>query len=383
MKVLNVNHILETSGGGGTAERTIQMSYFLAEENVECNVLSTDLYLSDKTKSYLNKVKITALPCVSKRFAIFKPNLFEVNRLVREADIIHLMNHWTVINVLVYFFIKLHKKPYVVCPAGALIIFGRSKIIKKIYNFFIGSKIIKNADQSIAVTKDEILQFLEYGVPPEKITIIPNGVRSENLLPKEIREEFRSKFNLGPSPFILFIGRLNPIKGPDLLIQAYEKIYQKFPDYNLVIAGPDEGLKKDLIDFSEKFHLQDRVKIIGGVQGTDKESAYQEAALLVIPSRQEAMSIVVLEAGIYGTPAVFTDQCGLSELSKLGYGIEVPVSVEGLALGVDQFLSNKPHLNSMRINLKNYVYDNYDWRNIIKLYIQLYEKILIKSTNTP
>lgn len=380
MKVLNVNHILETSTGGGTAERTLQMSFFLSKENITCNILTTDFSLTQNTKEYLSSVNITALRCLSKRFTLFDPSFFKVNKLVREADIIHLMNHWTLLNAYVYLFIAFYRKPYVVCPAGALIVFGRSKVLKNIYNLLIGYRIIRNASFCIAVTKEEIPHFNSYGVSSSRVKVIPNGVRNEEFLSTNVRQQFRAKFNIGPNPFILFIGRLNLIKGPDLLIAAFEQIHRKFPNYNLVFAGPDEGLKSDLVKFSEEHLIQQKVKIIGGIKGSDKESAYQEASLLVIPSRKEAMSIVVLEAGIYGTPSVFTDQCGLGDLSNLGYGLEVTATAHGLASGIEKLLTNDENLDYVRQKLRTYILENFEWRSVVKGYINLYRDILSTET---
>lgn len=379
MKVLNVNHILETNGGGGTAERTLQMSHFLADEdNVECQIICTDLYLSGATRSYLKKVKILAIPCLSKRFLIPRPWLLRVNALVKSADIIHLMNHWTLINAWIYINLKLYNRPYVVCPAGSLSIFGRSQFIKKFYNLLIGKRIIKNASCCIAVTEKEISQFLEYDIPREKIKVIPNGIRSGQEASVAAQQSFLMKYGLKRKSFILFVGRLNKIKGPDLLIQAFEKIKEQIPDYDLVIAGPDEGLLPFIQDFVEHSNLSSRVKIIGSITGEEKESAYQTAAILAIPSRQEAMSIVVLEAGIYGTPAVFTDQCGLTSLNEKGCGIEVPVSVDGIAKGMTMLLSDEDKRKGIGEKLKDYVSQNYDWKIVVKMYTNLYLKILQK-----
>jgi glycosyltransferase involved in cell wall biosynthesis len=376
MKILNVNHILETSGGGGTAERTLQMSYFLAEENMQCHILCTDLFLSEKTKQYLKKIKILALPCISTRFLIPKLWTLSVNNLVKSADIIHLMNHWSFINAWIYFLARWYNKPYVVCPAGSLAIFGRSKIIKKIYNFVIGKRIIKNAACCIAVTEKEISQFLEYGVSREKISIIPNGVRDAPLISMAAKNNFLAKHHINNRQFILFIGRLNLIKGPDLLVQAFEKIKDRFPEYDLVIAGPDEGLLSFIQNYLVEHHLVDRVKIIGSIQGEEKESAYQAASILVIPSRQEAMSIVVLEAGVYGTPAVFTDQCGLGMLKDKGCGVEVPVSVDGIADGISILLADRDASKESGKKLKDYVEQHYNWKIIVKMYINLYQEII-------
>jgi glycosyltransferase involved in cell wall biosynthesis len=378
MKVLNVNHIIESSYGGGTAERTLQMSYFLAKHNVDAKILTTDLHLTDSTKNYIKDVDLYVLPCLSHRFLIPQPQFIKVNRLIKKVDIIHLMNHWTLLNAWIYFNLRLHKKPYVFCPAGALEIFGRSRFIKRLYNIIIGKKIVKNASYCIATTNKEVNQFIDLGVNPDKIIIIPNGVRPRELSSSIDSESFLLRHGLKDKKIILFIGRFNIIKGPDLLIQAFDKIKDLVLDYTLVLAGPDEGLLDYIIEYIDKHDLDDRVKVIGPIYGDEKEIAYEVASLLALPSRREVMSMVVLEAGVHGTPTVFTDQCGLSTLSDIGHGVEVKVTVEGIAQGILDMLDSKQYGRFKENDLKNYISKHYGWETIVKKYINLYKKILFQ-----
>jgi len=362
--------------GGGTAERTVQMSYFLAQEGIDCSILCTDLALSDETKLYLKDVKIAALPCLIKRFYIPMPDFFRINTLVKKADLVHIMNHWTILNVWVYLLVRWHKRPYVVCPAGALPLFGRSQTLKKLFNWIIGKNIIRNADACIAVTKDEIPQFKSYGVEEQKVVVIPNGIRCDYPPSEAGAANFRKKFNLTATPFILFLGRLNLIKGPDLLLNAFCKIKNDFPSFHLVIAGPDEGLLGEMQAMAGQEKILERVHFIGPIRGEEKRHAYEAADLLVIPSRQEAMSIVVLEAGIFGTPVLFSDQCGLGELASLNCGHEVSVSVEEIQSGLKLLLGNKELRQTLGRNLRAHILQTYDWKIVVKQYLKLYQKLV-------
>ena len=84
----------------------------------------------------------------------------------------------------------------------------------------------------------------------------------------------------------------------------------------------------------EASDVRNRVHFTGHIGGTEKSEAYRAADFLVIPSRQEAMSIVVLEAGITGTPVLITDQCGFDDVAAVAGGIVVAASVEGLQEGI-------------------------------------------------
>ena len=79
------------------------MSYFQNQTGIECSILTINKGIDDTLIEYLSGVKIVALPYISSRFQIPVPLIGTIARLVRAADVIHLMNHWSVLNVFVYF----------------------------------------------------------------------------------------------------------------------------------------------------------------------------------------------------------------------------------------------------------------------------------------
>lgn len=375
MKVLTVNMSLDPITGGGTAERTFQISRSLVKAGIECTVLTTDLGLTAERIKALDGVNVIALPCLLKRFYISRFSYSEIKKIVVAADIVHLMGHWTFMNALVYLAAHSLNKPYVVCPAGALPIYGRSKFIKKLYNWVIGSKIIRNANGHIAIAVNEINQFQDYGVEVNKISIIPNGINVEDFQATDTAD-FRKKYDLGNDPFILFMGRLNSIKGPDLLLHAFCNVKERLQDCHLVFAGPDGGMLAELKKMAVEFDVDSRVHFLGYLGGADKSQAYHAADLLVIPSRQEAMSIVVLEAGITRTPVLLTDQCGFNDVASISGGQVVSASVDGLQKSLIEILRDPAKLKSMGANLKKYTCEHFTWDSVIKKYLYLFRRIL-------
>lgn len=350
------------------------MSYFQNQAGIECSILTINQGIDDNLIEYLSGVEIVALPYISSRFQIPVPIIGTIARLVRAADIIHLMNHWSVLNVFVYLFIKLFNKPYVVCPAGALEKFGRSIHLKSFYNWIVGRRIIRGASRCVAITHDEVIQFSQYGVSAENVVVIPNGVVIDTTLP--VREDdFRINRGLSTKPYILFMGRLNLIKGPDLLIDAFCRWQKEEPsDFQLILAGADGGLLLDLQNKIDSANLNDVVHFVGFLSGEEKRQAYSSADLLVIPSRSEAMSIVVLEAGLLGTPMLATDKCGLNHFAELKCGWICSASREGIYSGLVAF--SKADDKVLRgQNLKTYVLDNYDWSKLVSKYSDLYQTI--------
>jgi len=375
MKILNVNMTLDSVGGGGTAERTYQMSRFLAKRGIECVVLSTDLGWSKARAQYFTGIKVITLPCLWRRFYVPKVSFDVIRDAVTSADLIHLMGHWTLINALVYLFARRFQKPYVVCPAGALLIYGRSKHLKRLYNYVVGRQVIRNASAHIAITVNEVAHFETYGVSADRVTVIPNGIDEEAYAGRD-DAAFRSQYGLGENPFLLFVGRLNRIKGPDLLLRAFGELKDLFSNYHLVFAGPDEGMLRELRQMSLEFSVKDRVHFLGYLGNDDKIRAFYAAELVVIPSRQESMSIVVLEAGIVETPVLVTDQCGLDEIAVIGGGRVVSASVEGLKDGLTTMLGDSGKLPVMGRNLREFVRKRFGWDTILDYHLALYHNVL-------
>jgi len=373
MIILLVNMSLDPVTGGGTAERILQVGLALADLGHDCTILTTDLGISLERRSQLTNLRLVVLPCLCKRYYLFRFSLFELRNLVIGADIIHLMGHWTFINALVYLLAKRYKKPYAVCPAGALPLFGRSKLIKKLYNVVVGRAIIRNAQFHVAVADNEVAHFAKYGVHPTRVSIIPNGVNPDDFA-IDNKEIFRKHIGLDDNPYILFMGRLNLIKGPDLLIRAFYSIFDRFPDVNLVLAGPDGGLLQALKEQISTQELKKRIHFVGHLAGKTKAAAYSSALLLVVPSRQEAMSIVALESGVCGVPVLITDQCGFGILSEIGGGMVVPATEEALSEGLVSLLEHRDNLPRMGERFKMYILEHFTWQAVAIAYIDLFNE---------
>lgn len=375
MKILSVNVLLDPVTGGGTAERTYQLGKALAQAGVECTILTTDIGLTNDRIKSLNPVKVVALPCIYKRFFLVRFSWSQLKVLVAGVDVIHLMGHWNMLNILIYLLARRTGTPYVVCPAGELPLFGRSRWLKRLFNVVFGFRIVRDAAGYVAVTPDELPAYKCYGVAAERVVVIPNGVNEADFCPSETTS-FASRFGLAGMPFALFMGRLNPIKGPDLLLDAFAMVAEKFPEHHLVFAGPDGGLLDTLKRTAKERGIDRRAHFIGYIASRDKTEAYREAAFLVIPSRQEAMSIVVLEAGVVGTPVLLTDCCGFDEVASVGGGRVVHATVEALAAGLDDMLREASNLGAMGLALQNHVHENFTWEVIVKKYIEFFQSVV-------
>ena len=378
MKILNVNLSIDPECGGGTAERTYQLTKTLLQLGVNCKVLILEISKSNNRFIKLSSSEIISIPCLNKRYYIPKPYLSKIRKVVEGIDVIHLMNHWTLLNAFVYIYAKLCNKPYIFCPAGSLSYIGRSSLFKKIYNYLIGRRILRDASRCIVISIDEIPYIKSFGVNENKIIHISNGINKEDYSRYDVKE-FKKKFDISDKDVILFVGRLNLIKGIDLLFDAFCDLASQLPEYQLLIAGQDEGLRNELEAKVIRYSLEKQIKFLGFLDSKQKSSAYRLSKLLVIPSRQEAMSIVVLEAGITGTPVLITNKCGFDEAESISGGMVVKATKDDIEKGLRSLLIDDANLLEMGENLKKHIQENYLWENIASKYYQVFDDVFNES----
>ena len=198
--------------------------------------------------------------------------------------------------------------------------------------------VVEVADLVIAATEDEQAQLVDlYKVPPEKVEIIPPGVNTHHFYPIPTDE---AKEAIGLSPrdrAALFVGRIEPLKGVDTLLQAMailKRDCRSFicPDYLIIIGGDPGGEEEKLTDemarlqsLSCELDLNEMV-IFLGKRGQDTLPYYYSAAeVVVMPSHYESFGMVALEAMACGTPVIASRVGGLAHLVKDGEtGFNVP-----------------------------------------------------------
>lgn len=374
MNILLVNMSVDRRSGGGTVERALQLHrHFKMEENVDSRLLSTDVALD--ADSDLRDENNLILRSINDRWYFPIPALHRIASAIRWSDAIILINHWTILNAMVYAVNIFYRRPVLFCPAGALEIFGRSSLVKRLYNFIIGNRILNGSKAVIAIPKAEAELFATLGVASDRIHVIPNGVNEEDYQCQEV-DSYLNRHGLDKTPHILFVGRLNRIKGPDLLIEAFISLADKFTEWKLILFGPDEGLQAELVDRIEQAGLKDRVKLPGFVGGTEKVQAYHAATLLAVTSRMEAMSIVALEAGICGTPVLMTDVCGFNEMAEAGAAVEVEVSTDAIQRALEDLMADRGCLDNMGKKALDFIRENYTWRMSARQHVQICQRLV-------
>lgn len=361
MRILNVVEAL-APGYGGTVERTVGMSRALKSLGHEVTVLTVGPVTHPAALDG-SIGTVVSLPLLNARYGIPWPSPATISRVMTSVDVVHIMSHWPPLNAAAFIAAQWKAKPYVVTPAGSLRVYGRSQRLKHLFNVAIGTRMLRGAARIILITGDEADAVAAHGVDRSRLEIVPNAVDADAFTDTDVTR-FREQYQLGVDPLILFLGRLNEIKGPDLLLDGFLRDERLRTRSRLVFAGPDGGLLAGLRARAEESPAKDRVHFIGVLGGDWKSRALHAASILAVPSRHEAMSIVALEAGVTGTPVVLSDQCGFDAVEAIGGGRVVPPNAEAIANALALMLDDPSALAAMGHRLQDYVVANCSWRSV-------------------
>jgi len=234
----------------------------------------------------------------------------------------------------------------------------RTKIEILLFKYFV--------DKIVAVSKQIGQFFLDFKIPSEKIEIIYNGI-DNNIVFKGTTEKINSEYQLGDSLIIGTIGRLDFIKGHIYVFEALQKILEVYPMFKYMIVG-DGPLKSFLENEAERLDLRENVLFLGSRD--DIYDILKLIDILIIPSLNEGLPYVLLEAGLMKKFIIASDVGGLSEIISNGYdGILVkPKDVTGIYKAIIDYIRNKDKFQKYGERLSNKIKANFIIKkNVINL----------------
>jgi glycosyltransferase involved in cell wall biosynthesis len=216
------------------------------------------------------------------------------------------------------------------------------------------------------------LDVLASHVGASRTCYVPNGVA---LSPPATTDpcETRRQFGLGSAPYVLFLGRIHPIKRLDLLAAAFARVRQQHPATRLVIAGPDEdGHRSRLAPLFAP--LGDAVTWTGAVAERDKRKLLDACSMLVLCSNTESFGMSAAEAMAASRPVVVTKGCPWPEVESHATGFWVEQSSVAIADGVSAILSDPQHAAEMGQRGRALIEERYTWPRAVAQLEEVYRR---------
>ena len=238
-------------------------------------------------------------------------------------------------------------------------------------------RLIKQVDRIIAATSEERAQIIRHcGATSGQVQVIPCGVDLQRFTPydrKKARERLDWKQD---SPVLLFAGRLDPFKGPDLLLRAAALMKERA---QVVIVGgkkTDDQEISQLSQLATDLRIAKRVHFLGARPQQELPMLYSAADVTVIPSYHESFGLAAVESLACGTPVVATRAGGLTTIIRNGEtGYLVPRSPGFFAERLDALLQQPALLEKMRQAARPSALQ-YSWKRVAGLVRETYEGVI-------
>lgn len=297
---------------------------------------------------------------------------------IKSADIVHVQGLFSTPVPIAKIYAKFLKKRVLLTPHGTLGQWCLSsgsrfkslwlKLLIEPYN----TTTVWHA--TAEMEKKEILSVF----PKANVQVIPNGIQLQEfekftrLTPNQVVKKF-TNISLDVEKIIVSMGRLQKIKGFDILIDAFVQVLAYYPNAKLLIAGQDEGEQENLRAQIECLGLKEKVFLVGAISGQDKIDFFANADLFVLPSHNENFGIVYAESLASGTPIVASRHTPWAEIEDANCGKWVNNSVVETAQAMVEMLEK--NREQMYINAKELA-KKYDWQNIAIQFKNLFEQMM-------
>jgi len=269
-------------------------------------------------------------------------------RRLRDFDVVHIYGLYDTLGPAAGHYCRKHGVPYFLEPLGMTRPIDRGFLGKRLWKAFAISY-LRGVSRWIATSGLERDDLRDAGVPSEKILLRFNGIDREEFKNLPAAGAFRTNLGIpGNVRIVLFLGRLIPRKGADLLIEALAQIGDD--NLKLIIAGPEgeNGYLNFLRDKARAWGIAPRVLFPGPLYGEARKQAFVDATVFALPSRYENFGNTAAEAIACGTPVVVTTRCGIAPLVDQRAGLVTSYDCQAVGESLKNLLDDSVLYQRMR-----------------------------------
>jgi glycosyltransferase involved in cell wall biosynthesis len=276
------------------------------------------------------------------RALTFNPHVIGFCRAsISQFDLVHLYGLYDLLGPAASYFCRRRGVPYVIEPMGMYRPIDRGFRLKRLWHAGLGGTSWRHAARIVATSEMERQELLDDGVPEKKVILRYNGIDLGSSSTNQSRGNFRKKWGILPEePMVVFLGRLIPRKGADVLIDAFAQACAE--KGQLVIAGPEgePGYRAMLEKRARDAGVESKVIFTGALYDEDKSALLTDADIFALPSRYENFANSAAEAIAFGVPVIITEFCGVRSLVNGRAGLVVAPEKMELANAISRLISD-------------------------------------------
>lgn len=377
---------------GGPSQMVLGLAPALARQGVKVTVLTTDSNGDTGQKPLdvpLNSpieqdgYEIIYFKCSPFRRYKFSVDLLKwLNNHAGEYDLAHIHALFSPVSSTAAAVCRAKKLPYILRPLGTLdpADLRKKQQLKQLYAAVLERPNITKAAAIHFTSEQEAKVSHRFGATTRDL-VIPLGVKETPKKSKDAKFYVSSQFNIpDDKPLVLFMSRIDPKKGLNLLIPALEKLLSEGLDFHFVLAGTnpqDPSYEEKIKSQIQASPLKTHSTITGFVTGELKSALLEIADLFVLPSYYENFGIAVAEAMVAGIPVVISDQVHIcQQVSGSESGWVGKTNVESIADLIREALKYPEERQRRGLLAKKYALLNYSWDAIAQKIVEAYQDII-------
>lgn len=288
-----------------------------------------------------------------------------LNSELGNGDIIFSNNLWNYPAFLSAFTARNKRLPHIVSIRGSLYPWSLSqgKLRKKIAWFLFQKKSLQSASLVHVTCADEYHSVRELGIA-SPIAIVPHGINYDDYQDLPQKQACSEHLNLcKDKKYVLFMSRLHKKKGLDLLLDVWVEMVKEFPNWCLLVVGPDYSNYTQKINaIVSENKIPNNIKVFGMLTGYDKQAVLGVSDIFTLPSYTENFGVVIGEAMAAGLPTITTTGVPWSEINSWNCGQQIELSYENLFNSMKSIMGqDEKSLKIMSNNAKSLIKNNYSW----------------------
>ena len=378
---------------GGPIASNHNLNRALVKKGIDVTVYTTNVGL-DKKISLNQEVNVNGVKVTYFNFIKFFEFLgttgwqfsleltHALKRNLNSVDIVYLPAVWNYPTTVAVYYCRKYRKPYIVALKGVLYPYTKNKNAWKKWPYYklFAEKNIKNATAIHYTSEDEAIRChsLFLGLKNQAI-IIPNGIELSEFNNLPARDNLRKRYPiLKDKKIILFLGRINWIKGLDILVKAYSRLVKERDDVHLLIVGSDEkGYGEKVRSWLKNEGVLERVTFAGMLSGREKLEAFAGSDVFVLPSYSENFGMAVVEAMSCNLPVIISDKVGIyEEVEKAKAGFIIHTDENELYSAMVKILDNKQESLEMGRRGRKLVEEHFASEKVADKMIKVFEGII-------
>ena len=315
---------------------------------------------------------------------MYSPNAGKIaKKIIRNFDIVHIYSWYHHIGIEFFKAAKKYNIPLIFTAMGTLQNDAQSfyKTQKSIIDYMFTKKIINYANVLHSVGHSEIESYIQYGGKKEKIIQVENGIELKDF---ELTDSTNilKKLDIMEKPYILFLSRIHPKKGLELLLSAFKELTQSNDEIYLVIAGSGENdyvqkIQKNVKELS----LTNKVKFTGLVSQNEKITLLKSAKIFSLISKSDVHPRAIQEALTMGVPVVISKESDYPEVEEYNAGKIVSLDNKKISQTFEKLLRNDSELKIQSNNAKKLINEKFLAEEQIKKFEKIYSDILLNNKN--